>query len=88
MNTKLQELLSGIRKVTGMALFTILVISASLMLPANEIHAQRKNTIKVFTAFFNNLGKPYNFRTSANDYKQFKFAVVSKRNVFEIKVHF
>ena len=30
------------------ALFAMLVISASLILPAENIHAQRKNTVKVY----------------------------------------
>ncbi len=47
MNTKLQELLSGMRNAARVALYSMLIVSASLMLPAHELHAQRKNTVKV-----------------------------------------
>lgn len=47
MNTKLQDQMSGIRKIAGSVLCSLLVISAFLTLPADQMYAQRKNNVKV-----------------------------------------
>lgn len=46
MNTK-QEVLYRIRKIATKALCALVVMTSSLMLPAEKVYAQRKNTVKV-----------------------------------------